>query len=51
MGKLLSDDLPMMLIGVVIDVMIHVTMNCKLLFVRKDVEDPIAKIEVEKDIL
>ncbi|KAI5444206.1 hypothetical protein KIW84_012724 [Lathyrus oleraceus] len=49
-GKFLSGVLPAMLIGVVVNAMILIAMNWKLLSVGKDVEDPIAEVEAEEEV-
>ncbi|KAL5080863.1 hypothetical protein RYX36_009284 [Vicia faba] len=49
-GEFLSGVLPAMLIGVVVNAMILIAMNWKLLSVRKDVEDPIAEVAAEEEV-
>ncbi|CAK8532693.1 unnamed protein product [Lathyrus sativus] len=49
-GKFLSGVLPAMLIGVVVNAMILIAMNWKLLTVHKDVEDPVAEVEAEEEV-
>lgn len=49
-GKFLSGVLPAMLIGVVVNAMILIAMNWKLLSDRKDVEDPIAEVAAEEEV-